>query len=347
MHRFQNAGAQVYELTMLRLKRTKNPLYWFAFLAWIPIEVFSFIKIIKKFRIRLIHVNMESTISPLLAARLCKIPVVLHYRGKTRDQPKWFFNIFLPLIHRFAQHIFVISHATNGGFKDRNLIDHVEVLYNAIDLKRFQDHFPTNYFEKYPDRFANKKVITFLGRMDPQKRIADLIEAAHLLKSHRNDLAFAIIGGDPEIPVEVTHQKELEARVRSKSVAVYFLGRERNVVHVLKSSDALVLPSINEGFGRVVVEAMASETPVIVANSGALAEIVCGGKYGEVVPPCDPNSLAQAIEKILAEDKLKTKTKRAKIYAFNTFDASKHVDKIVSTYNRLLSKSFPTNRPMD
>ncbi len=331
---------------MLRLKRSKNPLFWIAFFFWFPIECFIFYRLIQKDKIGLIHVNMESTIPPAIAGRLARIPVVIHYRGKTRDDPKWFFDLFLPALYRLADHIFVISNASAEGLMKRRLSHKTQVLYNAVDLHSFlaPDH-ESSFFESIP-QFAHKKVITFIGRLDPQKRIVDIIDAAAILSLKRSDLAFAIVGGDPHIPSEASHKMELQRYLATKgpSISIYFLGVQHNISAILHSSEMLILPSINEGFGRVVVEAMACKTPVIVANSGALPELLKGGEHGTIVPPCSPEALAMAILKILEDPNRKEKAQRAQKHATDTFDIEQHVLTLSRKYRELLSESLGTNR---
>jgi glycosyltransferase involved in cell wall biosynthesis len=274
-----------------------------------------------------------------MAGKLCGLPVVIHYRGKSRHDPKWFFDFYLPLLCWLSDHIFSISRASADGFFARGLGTRVEVLYNAIRLDRFSSNGPTDYFVRRDPQLATKRVVTFVGRLDPQKRISDLIDAAEILARKRKDISFALIGGDPKIPLEAQHRIELQAYLDQKNPAppVHFLGPERDIAAVYRGSDLLVLPSVEEGFGRVVVEAMAAGVPVVAAQSGALPEILEHGKYGRLVPPFRPDLLAQAIEESLSDGRADVKNRAAQAYARQRFDIQAHVNRLEEVYRSLAS----------
>jgi glycosyltransferase involved in cell wall biosynthesis len=323
---------------MLRLKRSRNPFYWVLFFGWLPVEILIFSLFLLIHRIDLVHLNMEANLSAAIAACVLGRPVVIHYRGKTRDDPKWFFNLFLPIVSHLANRVFAISYASGRGFFDRHVSANVEILFNPVDLSRLSGDRDSAFFDRWPDLFRGRTIITFLGRIDPQKRIVDLIDAAHLLQERHPEYAFAIVGGDPNIPEEVSHRTELDAyltRIKPPP-ALAFLDRTEDVGSVLAGSSLLVLPAVNEGFGRVVVEAMAAGVPVIVANSGGPPELVKEGLYGRVVEPCRPDLLAKAIEETLADPDLMARVEAAQRYARATFDAEKYVATLLASYATLL-----------
>lgn len=148
----------------------------------------------------------------------------------------------------------------------------------------------------------------------------------------------AIVGGDPRITEEKKHLVELESFVADhcKDISIVFLGAQKDISSILHDSNALVLPSINEGFGRVMLEAMACHTPVIVANSGALPEVIQNGTYGTLVRPTDPQDLAKALELVLNQDPtIFSKAELAKKHA-ETFSIDSYVQRLLQTY-----ESFP------
>ena len=301
-------------------------------------EVAGFALLIVHYRIDLVHVNMESTFSAAVAARVLRRPVIIHYRGKTIDHPQRFFDLYLPFLCRLANRVFVISHAVAAGFLRRGLTQNVEVLYNAVDLSPILSQRSPDYFERCESSFRGKRVVTFVGRLDPQKRVEDLIDAAPLILQKVPNVAFAIVGGDPRIPEEAAYFEFLRARIHaiSPQPPVHFFGSERDVPHVLQSSAVLVLPSVNEGFGRVVVEAMAAGTPVAASHSGALPELLKKGELGFLFKPLDPDDLARAVVAALTDPSAGSKSERAAQYAREAFDIGKHAERVESEYSRWL-----------
>lgn len=341
LERYRATSARVFRLPMMRLQRSKNPLFWMAYFVFFPIEMLLFVFIVIRHSIDLVHINMESSLAPAFAANLVRRPLVVHYRGKTVDTPKWFFDLFIPLLSFLANRILCISKASGIGFYRRNRLDKLEIFPNPVDISTFAQAVEPRFFDPYRKK-NNQKVITFIGRMDPQKRIPDLLSAAQLAYQKIPTFMVAIVGGDPDIAEEKIHLGQLRASLSllqqesDDSVPVAFLGAQKDISSILHDSAALVLPSINEGFGRVVLEAMAAGTPVIVADSGALPELIEGGTYGMLVRACDPQDLARAIELVLSDDpQVKAKARLAQEYA-HTFSIERYTQRLQQVYAELM-----------
>ena len=85
---------------------------------------------------------------------------------------------------------------------------------------------------------------------------------------------------------------------------VKFTGFRYDMLEILKSCDLFVLPSLWEGQGVVLMEAMAMKKPLVASKVGGVVDVVEDGKTGILVPPRDPDSLAKAIETLLNDPKL-------------------------------------------
>jgi glycosyltransferase involved in cell wall biosynthesis len=101
-----------------------------------------------------------------------------------------------------------------------------------------------------------------------------------------------------------------------------------------------VLPSLGEHFGRVIVEAMAMEKPVVATDAGGVPEIVSQGITGLLVPPADPAALAAAILSLLEDPvraaRLGTAGRRR---AASDFSLSRHLAAIEGLYARMLGEA--------
>ena len=99
---------------------------------------------------------------------------------------------------------------------------------------------------------------------------------------------------------------DIEEQIRKKQLtSVRLLGFRDDVPAVLSAADIFVMPSRREGFGLSAAEAMAASLPVVAADVVSLNEIIRHGKTGFVVPSEDPHALADAIERLAKNPKLR------------------------------------------
>jgi glycosyltransferase involved in cell wall biosynthesis len=174
----------------------------------------------------------------------------------------------------------------------------IEVVYNGVDAA-FHDRLPP---EEVDQRLAalgvRKPYLLFVGNPKPHKNLDNVIAAfAKALSIHDFEGDLVCVGGEPQA----------DLRIRQKAEAAGVAARLRLVGHV--ADDALpaiyqgatmfVYPTLYEGFGLPVVEAMASGVPVITSNTSALREI--GEGYAQLVNPLDVEALARAIAHSMAD----------------------------------------------
>ncbi|GAI28534.1 unnamed protein product, partial [marine sediment metagenome] len=120
---------------------------------------------------------------------------------------------------------------------------------------------------------------------------------------------------------------------------VIFTGFVNDVKELYASLDLLVLPSQAESFGRVLIEAMAMEKPVVATRAGGAVEVVEDGVTGLLVPSNDTNGLARAIIKMLEnEEDRRRKGKAGRERVKNMFSIEKNVKETQKVYMELLSQ---------
>lgn len=191
--------------------------------------------------------------------------------------------------------------------------EHVSVIHNGVDIGTLRNEPGTQVSITLPEQ---GKIIAFLGRFVKEKGVEILLEAAASLM-HRGHDVHLVYGGRGPL------QQELQHRARELGVMhrVHFPGfladKERNAL--LAKASVAVFPSHYEPFGIVALEAMGAGTPVVVSDTGGLAEIVEHGVDGWKVRPGDLPGLVATIEHVLFDEaaaraaaeraKEKTKTK--------------------------------------
>jgi glycosyltransferase involved in cell wall biosynthesis len=142
-------------------------------------------------------------------------------------------------------------------------------------------------------------VMTMVARFAPQKDHASLLEAARKLRQQGRAFRLLLVGGDP-----FGYNKEkMEALCASLDLTdcVTFTGIRKDVPAILGVTDLFVMPSNWEGLGLVFLEAMAFSLPVVATRVSAIPEIVLDGETGLLVEARDPEALAQALGRMLAD----------------------------------------------
>jgi len=198
--------------------------------------------------------------------------------------------------------------------------DKVEVVQNGVDSNVW--HAMPRAVAQARSRYAGEgPVVGFAGRLVYEKGVQDLIAAMPRLRAKHPGLRVVVSGDGPFKP---DLQEEVRGRRLQRAVSFTgFLGAGQ-LPAVLAAMDTVVVPSIYEPFGMVALEAAAAGAPIAVAQTGGLTEIVEPGVTGMTFPAKDPDSLAEAVSVLLADDDLADKVAReartmvAERYGWNT-----------------------------
>jgi glycosyltransferase involved in cell wall biosynthesis len=208
--------------------------------------------------------------------------------------------------------------------------DRINVNPIGTDMSRFN---PNLYNRTKARKLFNmpdtKFIIGALGRLDPQKGQEEFIRVIPILLSYRSDLYF-VIAGD-ETPGQVGFKKSLLCLSQELGVTDHlrFLPFTDAVPEFLSAIDIFVLPSHSETFGFVLVEAMAMGKPIVATYAGGVPEIITDNSTGLLVPPCDVQSLAKALRKLVIDPKLCSLfSKKARNDALMRFDIARCIDQL-------------------
>ncbi|SOD02662.1 N-acetyl-alpha-D-glucosaminyl L-malate synthase BshA [bacterium JGI 053] len=171
--------------------------------------------------------------------------------------------------------------------------ERIEVIPNFVD--------PALYARsRYPCRKnaflqEGEKLVLHVSNFRPVKRVRDVVRVfARLARQVPSRLVF--IGDGPDRPEAAD-----EARLQGVTDRVIFLGKQDSVAEIMACSDLLLLPSQNESFGLVALEAMASGVPVIASRAGGLPEVVDDGENGFLAPVGDVEAMADGAVHILRD----------------------------------------------
>lgn len=200
---------------------------------------------------------------------------------------------------------------------DTNKID---ILYE--DRERYREFIRNKYNIGTYD-----KVIIYSGRLIEIKNIKAIIKAISNLKD--NNIVFLIVG-DGELNSKLS---DLAKKLGVRCVITGFITKQEELFKHYFAGDCLILPSVDEPWGLVVNEAMASGLPVIVSNiCGCSKDLVCKGKNGYIIEPTDIGDISYKINKILYKSDInKMGLESKKIISKWNFENSKNeLEKILN-----------------
>lgn len=202
----------------------------------------------------------------------------------------------------------------------------VVVIPHGININHFAPKIT------FPEE-KNKSVITllFIGSLRPLKGVIYLIKATELLSS-RYRLQLRIVGDGPE-------RSFLETYCALRKIKnVQFLGRIPNnyIGHEIAKCDIFCFPSLHEGFGIVILEAMALKKPVVATSVGAIPEIIQNNKNGILVPPKNEKKLAEAIEVLIIDTDLRIRMGLKGYETAVMYNWERAARKVVKVYESLI-----------
>jgi glycosyltransferase involved in cell wall biosynthesis len=182
--------------------------------------------------------------------------------------------------------------------------ERVAVVPEGIDLGRWARAVEEARAAGPPaGRAAAGPVVLSVARQYRRKDTRTLFEAFARVRERPPAALLRIVGGGPELPA-------LRARAAALGLegTVAFLGEVADAEAVRReylAADLFCLPSLQEGFGIVFLEAMAAALPIVATRAAAIPEVVPEGEVGLLVPPRDPEALAAAMDRLLGDAELR------------------------------------------
>lgn len=210
-----------------------------------------------------------------------------------------------------------------------NLKRKTRIIPCGIDLQAYPRVQNIKIIDKKYD-LKDKKVVIFVGRLTWEKGVIYLLKGAPKIKGE-----IFIIGGG----VEKEKLQKFAEKLKLKNVHFLgYFGKEYidELREFYKRADCVVLPSVcDEGLGIVILEAMASETPVVATNKGGIPLAVKDGKTGYLVRAKSGKLIADAVNKILSNKKLGDEMGvNARKLVEERFDWDKISEKVLDYYRR-------------
>lgn len=320
-----------FRIEPLAFLKTRNPLPFIRTIG-------RLVKIIREEKISFVHANdYIGNQYGVIASRLAGVPIISHVRLILG--PRAIRNSFL----RYADHLIANSNTVAHALESAGISkDRISVVWNGVDSKAFSpnsDHGGRKFRDclGVPDKGF---LIGYIGRIHYTKGIHTLIQAmTEVVKNGPG--AMLIIVGDIVIDQSSEYLTRLKMLTQKLGLTdlVHFMPFQDNIRAVYDAVDLVVLPSLAEPFGRVLIEAMAMEKPVIGTRAGGAVEIVEDGITGLLVPPEDPYALAQAMFQLMKNREIAIRmAKMGRKRAETLFSIEENVERIQKIYKKKLNE---------
>ncbi len=220
----------------------------------------------------------------------------------------------------------------------------VKVIHLGLDFDVFK-HERVDYQKQRVSWGADEHttVIGLVGRIDPAKGQATFIKAAaglvKNLKPHEK-VKFVIVGEETR-GLDHSYLQELQDLVRSFRLedSIVFAGFQANIPEVMAALDIVAMPSRQEAFGLVAIEAMAMECPIVISNGGSAQEIVGAEEYGLLMRTEDAFDLQRQMRFLLDHpERWKEMGKSAREHVVANFDRKVRLQRTLELYERCLRR---------
>lgn len=309
--------------------------------------LFKLCRIIKTESVSLLHThNRQEDLIGAFAGIIMNVPVVttIHDRinmdQKGQKVKNFQSQVYYFILRNFFRKIITVSKATYddirefAGVSDKKMVH----IVNGLDFDRVNDTHKTELTKESLGISQDKKVVGFVARIRGEsfgkKGIVHLIDASVRIVKDIKNVVFVVSGEDDEAAEILTKICD------EKNVVKYFkfIGYRNDIIDVMRFFDILVCPSLFEGLPRVVLESMAMGIPVVGSAVDGVPEVIEDNRTGYLVPPADPDALADRVIKLLKDNTLRKKfAENATEKIYKNFRAEISAAETVEVYKSLLS----------
>lgn len=214
----------------------------------------------------------------------------IHSGVNAGNKKKGLFAIQNEKVVTEPNHLIAVSEGVKNSLSSLN---EVTVIHNAIEADRFAETLDTEHLTRELELNKDDVLVGTITNITSDEEINILLDVAKLLIANNEKLRFAIAGSGQD-------RKTLKNKMEDMGIGdkVYLLGYRRDVAHVLKSLDVVLIPNTKIGVPMVLMEALAGIRPVVAVDTPEIREFVTEDS-AKFANSNDPKDLAEAIEYML------------------------------------------------
>ncbi len=324
-----------------------HPLHTPRSLAEMSLAALQVRRAARRQRVDLVHANSIRAGIVLGLARVSPVATVVHVRDCLPAGTVS--TATMRLIAATATTVVANSRYTARSVQAAAPRARVEVVHNAVDLERW-DPARIDRGQARARLGAAGECELLLGvvaQLSPWKGQDTAIEALRLLREDGIDAHLLLIGSAKFVARSTRFDNEayvsgLRAQIARAGLAdrVSLLGEREDVPELVRALDVLLLPSLEEPFGRAVIEAMALGVPVLATDVGGPAEIIEDGREGYLLAPGEPLAWAQAVRRIAeSADRGAELGLAGRRRVQREFTIEHHVEAMLEVYRRAIARA--------
>lgn len=280
-----------------------------------------------------------------LAAKLARVRVVVIASHKMNyNNSGCSFKLLDRLLMPLSDHVIAAAniHRESLIVNDKISPHKVTAIHNGIQLSRLEEDLRDTVYNKDIGIPYGAKIVGTVARLSAEKSQNILLQAAAIIVRAVPETHFVFVGDGPE-------RQSLEERASSLGLSdkVHFLGFKKRVAPIVKLFDVFTLSSTStELFSAATLEAMALGIPTVVTDIGSMSEMVISDATGFLVPPNDPNTLAEKILLLLnSPDMARKMGMAARLRVEQFFTAQKECGQIQALFEKLLKRQAKPAKP--
>jgi glycosyltransferase involved in cell wall biosynthesis len=242
-----------------------------------------------------------------IAARRARVPAIVHTIHGTpfHSQRPWLLrqaSIWSERIAaRHCDRLIAVAQRVKDEYVEAGVCEpaQISVIYSGIDFSLFDEPVDVRRVRAELGIPPGHRLVGAVGHLVPCKGHLHLLEAAARVRSRHENVTFCIAGKGNMRP-------KLEQRIAELDLngSVRLLGDRDDIPHLLPAFDLFCQPSLWEGLGRALTEAMYTARPVVASAVNAIPELVEDGETGLLVPPGDVPALENALLRLLGDPAL-------------------------------------------
>jgi L-malate glycosyltransferase len=283
----------------------------------------------------LFHANWFGT----LTARLARVPVAIVSKRSMDVYPRARDRWACSLVNRLADCVTAVAAAVRDHVHQTEgcPLEKIVIIPNGIATPSVPTTSSAHGRAQALSVNADDKVVGTITRLVWKRGHEELLRAAALVARAEPTAKFVVVGDGP-----LRRALEEQARGLGLNGGVRFLGAVPQAARLLPHFDVFVLSSVWEGMSNGLLEAMAAGRPVVATRVGGNPEVVVDGESGLLVPPKDPQALADAVLRLLRDRELARRLgEAARRRIESEFTLEQMVQRLESLYDDLLARRRP------
>jgi glycosyltransferase involved in cell wall biosynthesis len=271
--------------------------------------LYTLLKLIKLEKPDIVHTHSSKAgVLGRLAAKLAGAPHIVHtphghvFYGHFNPAVSRIFMWIEKLLALITDRVVALTEGEKKDYVDLAVYPPRKLLtiHSGVDIKQFSAVNGDVRKKKRSLGIDLKgSVIGFVGWLLPIKGPMNLLKAMESVWCDFPKTSLVYVGKG-----ELDGALKAEARKMNANGRVKFLGWRSDVKEIMPIFDIFVLPSLNEGMGRVLVEAMAAGKPIVASRVGGIPDLVRNNETGLLVPPADVQALANSLKQLLSDTDL-------------------------------------------